>query len=124
MDITAGPGSCVAVVASGASGAVSIFRRIPLMIIIRETFVTKPGMASKLARQFADVMKGSPDRVRVLTDFIGTFNTVVIETEVENLAAFEKRLQDYQSNGELRAKMAGYTDLYIEGRREIFQVIS
>jgi hypothetical protein len=94
------------------------------MIIIRETFITKPGMASKLARQLADVMKGSPDRVRVLTDFVGTFNTVVMETEVDNLAAFEKRLHDYQTNAEIRSKMAGYTDLYLEGRREIFQIVS
>lgn len=94
------------------------------MIVIRETFVTKPGMASKLARLMADVMKGSADRVRVMTDLIGTFNNVVVETEVENLAAFEKRMLDYQSNPEIRTKIAGYTDLYLEGKREIFQVVN
>ena len=93
------------------------------MIIIRETFVAKPGMASKLARQFAGAMQDSPDRVRILTDLIGSFNTVVIETEIDGLAAFEKRLHEYQSDEKIRNKMAGYTDLYTEGRREIFQVL-
>ena len=93
------------------------------MLIVREIFVAKPGMASKLARQWSEALRGSPDRVRVLTDLVGPFNTVVLETEIESLTAFEKRMREYQSDQQIRNKMAGYTDLYTEGRREIYQVV-
>lgn len=59
----------------------------------------------------------------MLTDLVGPFNTVVMETEIESLAAFEKRMEEYRNDERLRGKMAGYADLYTEGRREIFQVV-
>ena len=93
------------------------------MIVVRETFVAKPGMASKLARMVKDAVGSGPDRVRVLTDLVGPFNTVVLETEVDSMASFEKRMREYGTNQEIRNKMAGYTDLYSEGRREIYQVV-
>ncbi len=93
------------------------------MIVIREVFVARPGMASKLAKLFSEAMKGSPDSVRVMTDMVGPFNTVVIETELESMSAIEKRMQEYASNQEIRKKMAGYTDLWTEGRREVYQVV-
>lgn len=80
-------------------------------------------MASRLARLLSDAVRSAPDGVRVLTDLIGPFNTVVMETEIETLAAFEKRMQEYRTDEQLRSRMAGYTDLYTEGRREIYQVV-
>ena len=93
------------------------------MIVVRETFVAKPGMASKLARLMVEALGGGPGRFRVLTDMVGVFNTVVLETELESLAAFEQRVQEYRTNEQLRSRIAGYTDLYSEGRREIYQVV-
>ena len=92
------------------------------MIVIRETFVARPGMASKLAGLLADAVTGGPDRVRVLTDLVGPFNTVVLETEIESLAAFEQRMNEYRNDPEIGKKMTGYADMYLEGRREIYQV--
>ena len=60
---------------------------------------------------------------RVSTDFIGQFNTVVLETECEDLNEFEKTMQEYMSRQDLRDKMKGYTELYQEGRREVFKVV-
>lgn len=59
--------------------------------------------------------------VRVLTDFVSTHNTVVIEMEVENLGQYEKEIEKRQ---EYREKFlaAGYTDLFYTGRREILEV--
>jgi hypothetical protein len=93
------------------------------MIIVRETFVAKPGMASKLAKLLSDAVHSAPDRARVLTDLVGPFNTVVVETEVETLSAFDKRMREYRTDERMRSKMAGYTDLYTNGRREIYQTI-
>jgi len=94
------------------------------MFIVRETFTAKPGKASALAALFKQVMSEVPRlKPRVSTDFIGTFNTVVLETEAEDLADFEKTMQEYMSRQDLRDKMKGYTDLYQEGRREVFKIV-
>jgi len=94
------------------------------MFVVRETFTAKPGKASALAKVFKEVMSEMPRmKPRVSTDFIAQFNTVVLETECQDLAEFEKTMQEYMSRQDLRDKMKGYTDLYQEGRREVFKVV-
>ena len=94
------------------------------MFIVRETFIAKPGKASQLAQLFKQVMSEMPRmKPRVSTDFIGQFNTVVLETEAEDLNEFEKAMQDFMSRQDLRDKFKGYTELYQEGKREVFRVV-
>jgi hypothetical protein len=94
------------------------------MFIVRETFIAKPGKASALAKLFKEVMAEITQmKPRVSTDYIGQFNSVVLETECEDLAQFEKSLSDYMSRQDLRDKMKGYTDMYQEGKREVFKVV-
>jgi hypothetical protein len=94
------------------------------MLIIRNSFVCKPGNASKLAAQLKDAASvANVPRHRILTDVTGDFNRVVLEFEVDNIAQFEERMQDYQNNTAFRNKMKGYTDLYLTGSREILQVV-
>jgi hypothetical protein len=96
------------------------------MYVIREVFEAKPGQASKLAKQFKDTFDAIPDirnRPRVLVDVVGRFNTVTLETDTANLADFERQMQDYMQRADIRQKMAGYTDLYQRGRREIHRVV-
>jgi len=94
------------------------------MLIIREVFTAKPGMASKLAALFKDVIGALPDmNVRILTDVVGSFNTVVMETAVTSMAEFEQRLKEYASRQDLHDRMKGYADLYETGRREIYRVM-
>jgi hypothetical protein len=93
------------------------------MLVIRNCFVAKPGNASKLAVQLKEAAAaGNIPRHRVLTDLTGEFNRVILEFEVENVAGFEARLKDYATNEAFRAKMKGYTDLWISGSREILQI--
>lgn len=94
------------------------------MIILRETFIAKPGQASKLANLFKEVsviIQG--EKYRVLTDLVSDFNQVILETEYDSLEAFEKRMAEYQTSDELKEKMKGYTDMYQGGKREIFKVV-
>ena len=98
------------------------------MLIIRETFTAKPGHASKLAKLFKRVFGHDP-RVRIMTDMVGNYNTVVIERQVNSLADFEKEMEDYKSgkptpmiNPEVAEEMSKYTEMYITGGREIFQI--
>jgi len=94
------------------------------MLIVRETFQARPGMASQLAILIKQVMSGQSDlKVRVLTDAVGPFNTVVMETEVADLAEFERRMREYMEKEDIRKQMKGYTDLYLTGRREIYRVM-
>jgi uncharacterized protein YqgV (UPF0045/DUF77 family) len=62
-------------------------------------------------------------KTRVLTDHIGPFNTVVLESETADLMELEKALQEYMSNQALRDQMKGYTELYLEGGREVYKVV-
>lgn len=99
------------------------------MYIIREVFRAKPGQASKLAKLFKKSFSSMPSG-RVMTDMVGDFNTVVMEMEVASLAEWEKEMADYKAgkvdpnmDKETLAEMAAYTDMFFEGRREIFQIM-
>ena len=93
------------------------------MIVVRNCFVAKPGNATKLAAQLKNAAAaGGIPKYRVLTDLTGEFNRVVLEYEAENVGEFEARMQEYRTNAKFREAMAGYTDLWITGNREILQV--
>lgn len=92
------------------------------MILVREVFICKPGMASKFAKLMKSVMLGAPERVVIMTDLTGMFNKVVMQTEFKSLQDFEARMKDYAQNTIWRDKMAGYTEMYQSGKREIYQI--
>jgi len=94
------------------------------MIIVRNTFIAKPGQAGKLAAQLKDMGHAMNLRdVRVLTDFVGEFNHVVMEHAVESAAEFEALFARYSADPRAREKAQGYTDLWTSGRRELFRVV-
>ncbi|MFN8278746.1 MAG: hypothetical protein U0V49_00530 [Saprospiraceae bacterium] len=97
------------------------------MIIVHETFICKPGNASKVARLFQEVMSDMPEFMHVMTDMTGEFNKVIIQSKYENLTDYEKRFEMYMQNTEevrkMREKMQGYQDLYLTGSREIYRVL-
>ena len=97
------------------------------MFIVRETFTAKPGMASRLAALFKEVateMRSVPGmKIRVLTDAVGPFNTVCLETEVGEFSDFERIMNEYAQRTDIRERMKGYTDLYLTGRREIYRIM-
>jgi len=95
------------------------------MIVVRTTFIAKPGSASKLAAQIKEAgsVPGAPGNFRVLTDVVGDSNRVVLEFELENLAALETSMETYATNEEFRKKMKGYTDLYFTAHRDVLQIV-
>ena len=94
------------------------------MYVIRETFTARPGQASTLARLFKQVMgELTQAKTRILTDYIANFNTVVMETEVDDLGTFEKMMAEYTSRQDVRDKMKGYADMYTTGKREVYRVV-
>lgn len=96
------------------------------MIIVHDIFVCKPGNASKVAKMFKEVMAGNKEVVNILTDVTGQYNRVVMVSQFENLTAYEKMMEGYKNPTDEQkqqyAKMQGYTEMYLTGSREIFQV--
>jgi hypothetical protein len=99
------------------------------MLVVREVFTAKPGQASKLAKLFKKAMGGEPN-TRILTDLIGEYNTVVMEMQVKNLAEFEAQMEEYKSgkpdpkmDPKVVEEMKHYTEMYLTGRREIYQIV-
>jgi len=94
------------------------------MMIVRNSFIAKPGQAGKLSAQLKEMANaGNLRNVRVLTDFTGEFNHVIMEHEVESAAEFEGLMARYSSDPQAREKAKGYTDLWTTGRRELFRVV-
>lgn len=96
------------------------------MIIVHDIFICKPGNASKLAKRFKEAMSGNKEFVNIMTDMTGQFNKVVVVTKHENLTGYEKSWDYYKEHPEEMKKMeeamAGYTEMYLTGSREIYQV--
>lgn len=94
------------------------------MIVVRNRFTAKPGMASKMAAHLKEAVAVSKTgKHRILTDLVGEFNQVVLEIEVQNLGEFEVLLNEYHTNSAFRDKMKGYTDFWTSGSREILQIV-
>jgi len=93
------------------------------MLVVRNSFVAKPGCAGKLAAQLnAAVTEFKMPNARVLTDVTGDFNIVIMEFTAENMAEIEKRMQETVGTPRYRELMAGYTELWVSGSRDIFRV--
>ena len=99
------------------------------MLIIREVFTAKPGQASKLAKLFKKSF-GQMPTVRVMTDLVGNYNTVVAEFEMKNLMEFEQMMKDYKSgkmdskmDPDVAGEMSQYTEMFMSGHREIFEIV-
>ena len=98
-------------------------------IIVREIFTAKPGHASKLAKLFKKGFGQDPN-VRIMTDLVGDYNTVIVEMPMESLAEFEKSMEEYKSgkpdpkiDPEIAEEMSKYTEMYLFGKREIFKIV-
>ncbi|HEX5429562.1 MAG TPA: hypothetical protein VFX17_00595 [Patescibacteria group bacterium] len=99
------------------------------MYIVREVFTAKPGNASKMAKLMKKAFKADA-KARVMTDMVGPYNTVVVETEVKTLAEWEQTMLDMKAgkpdpnmDEEAMKEMANYTEMYMKGRREIYQIL-
>lgn len=96
------------------------------MILVRDVFQAKYGKSGELVALFKEAQQKWPGAMpygqRVLTDASGPFFTVVTETEVESLAAWERLIATIFSNpefGEWFGRMQGLVDT---GRREFYTI--
>lgn len=90
------------------------------MIMVREVFIAKPGMASKLAKMF----KGEGwEGMKVLTDMTGVFNKVVLESEYESLADYEAKMKQWMEKKDDKPSSGpSHTEMYTQGKREVYRI--
>ena len=97
------------------------------MYLIRDVFRCKPGKAGAVAEKFKRAIsaqtEAAPRSWRVMVDAVAAYWTVVLETEVDDLAAYERQLQDYRTNPAMQEAMAGYLDEVEGGHREIYHLV-
>jgi hypothetical protein len=96
------------------------------MIIVHDTFICKPGNASKLAKLMKGSMKLSPEMTHVLTDMTGQWHRVIMVSQYENLNAYEKSWEKWANpTKEMKKDMEKYknmNEMYVSGSREIYKV--
>ena len=95
------------------------------MFVIRNVFRCKPGQAKKVIEKFQKAMPMMQEiaKHRILVDEVAGFWTVVIETETEDMAGFEKLLRERSQRQDVMDAMSGYLDSVESGYREIYRVV-
>ena len=67
------------------------------MIIVHDTFVCKPGNASKVAKMFKEAMMLDPHSVNIMTDVTGQYHRVIMVSQYEDLTEYEKSWEAMQT---------------------------
>ena len=83
------------------------------MIIVHDTFICKPGQASKVAKMFKEAMSGITEVVNIVSQY---------ENPTAYEQSFEKYMQQSEEMKKVNEKMQGYHDMYLTGSREIYKV--
>jgi hypothetical protein len=98
------------------------------MIVVRNIFQIKAGsmkQAVALVKQGqALTERAGFTHSRALTDVVGDFYTLVLETECASLQDFERGIGESFANSEWQAWYKQLTPLVQSGRREIMQIVS
>lgn len=95
------------------------------MYLVRDIFYCKPGMAKELVKKFKQTIPFMEEQqlknVRIMTDVVSNYWTVVLEGEVNSLAEFENH-RGFTSQPKVKEIMKDYLTLVEGGKREIFQI--
>lgn len=97
------------------------------MYLIREVFQAKPGKAKDLVKMFKQAgphleKAGEFKNMKVMTDVVGSYWTVVIESETDNIGGFFTNMRSATMSDEVKNIMKGYMECVAGGHREIFMI--
>lgn len=98
------------------------------MFLIRDVFRCKPGKAGALAQKFLATVPSMESEdgfknVRVMTDYVATYWTVVLQAEVDDISKFDAHMRNFSARPEVKEAMAGYMELVDGGHREIYRIV-
>ena len=96
------------------------------MILVRDVFQAKYGKGGDLVALFKEAKESWPVgyATRILTDASGPFFTVVSETEVESLTAWEQFVAEVYAMPDFGDWFARMEPLVDSGRREFYNIES
>ncbi len=94
------------------------------MILIREVFQAKYGQGDSMVALYKEAQEKwlSEMPSRLLVDLSGRFFTVVVEIEVESLAAWEARMAQLFATPETADWFARMTNFVESGHREFYTI--
>lgn len=97
------------------------------MFVVRDVFKCKPGQAKNVIERFKKSMglleSGEGfNGFRILVDYVASYWTVVLESEVEDLAQFDRHMREWGERADVQEVMRGYMDSVESGYREIFRI--
>ena len=95
------------------------------MIHVYDTFVCKPGNASKMAKLMKETMTGK-ELVNVLTDMTGQYHKVVMISQFADMTDYQKSFEKWSKPTpemkKMSEKFVGMQEMYTSGSREIYKV--
>jgi heme-degrading monooxygenase HmoA len=96
------------------------------MFVIRNVFRCKPGQAKNLIDKFKAAAPAMQKiaKQKIMVDEVAAFWTVVVEVETEDIAIFEKVLNERRQDKSIQDAMSGYMDHIDSGYREIFKIVA
>jgi hypothetical protein len=97
------------------------------MYLVREVFQAKPGKAKDLVKMFKAAAPHFAEgqgitNMKVMTDIVGPYWTVVLESETEDIGKFIVDLRSATMSDEMKEIMKGYMDCVEGGKREIYMI--
>jgi hypothetical protein len=101
------------------------------MIMVTDTFVCKPGNASKLAklfREWANLMQKEEvynGTTYVMTDMTGQWHRVIMASTFKNVAEWEENFDKMPKSAKAKAMMKKFekmNEMYVSGSREILKL--
>ena len=97
------------------------------MFLVRDIMFCRPGQARPMVKKFLALSKllepSGFGPMKVMTDISSErYWMVVAEVEVDNLERYAQVQQQSMTQKEFQDAMAGYHDLVVEGRREIYTI--
>ena len=99
------------------------------MILVRDVFRLKFGKARDALAAFKDVGEAATragfggDSFRVLTDLVGSYYTLVLETTYPSLAEYEKTSTGGMADQAWRSAYQKFTPHVESGYREVFTIV-
>ena len=99
------------------------------MILVRDVFRLKFGKARDALAAFKEVGDAAEragfrsDSFRVLTDLVGPYYTLVLETTYPNLSEYEKANTTAMANEDWRRGYQKFTPHVESGYREVFTIV-
>lgn len=99
------------------------------MIMVHEVLNCRPGKVGELVKKFkalgAVMEEKGIEPFRLFTDVAGEqFWTLILQSEYETLEEFYAVEAQVLGDDRAKSAMAGYHDLVVSGRREIYKVES